>query len=125
MGSDKLGIDPEVAELADNGGQLETNALLPGSPAIDAGSNTGCAASPINNVDERGIARPTDGNGDTVNVCDIGAYELPAALVGTATPTVAGPLSLVVNTLDDIYIGSCRVICSLRDAVGWQLMAAR
>jgi CSLREA domain-containing protein len=41
-----------------------TRALLPGSPAIDAGTNTDCPAS-----DERGVPRPQNGT------CDIGAYE--------------------------------------------------
>lgn len=39
-----------------------------GSPAIDAGS--GCPA-----VDQRGAARPVDGDGDATATCDIGAYE--------------------------------------------------
>lgn len=53
-----------LGPLTGNGGPTLTRALLPGSPAINAGSNTGCPA-----ADQRGIARP---NGAT---CDIGAYE--------------------------------------------------
>jgi len=41
-----------------------------GSVAIDAGTNSACPA-----VDQRGIARPVDGNNDGTAVCDVGAYE--------------------------------------------------
>ena len=53
-------------------GPLEggTHALLPGSPAIDAGDSVGCPA-----TDQRGISRPQDGNGDGSSACDIGAFE--------------------------------------------------
>ncbi|MEI6776479.1 MAG: choice-of-anchor Q domain-containing protein [Chloroflexales bacterium] len=51
-----------LAILADYQGTTYTHALLPGSPAIDAGAN--CAA-----TDQRGIARPQG------SACDIGAFE--------------------------------------------------
>jgi hypothetical protein len=57
--------DPLLGPLADNGGPTETEALLPGSPAIDAGAADGCPQ-----YDQRGVARP-QGAG-----CDIGAFEL-------------------------------------------------
>jgi len=56
--------------LANNGGPTKTHALLPGSPAIDAGNDSICAADPINGLDQRGVARPQG------PACDIGAYEL-------------------------------------------------
>jgi len=59
------------AELKDNGGPTLTHALLPGSPAIDAGHNTGAP-----DTDQRGVPRPQDGDGDGVAVVDIGAFEL-------------------------------------------------
>ena len=46
--------------------------LLPGSPAIDAGIGD-CI-----DQDQRGIARPQDGNGDGVALCDLGAFEVTA-----------------------------------------------
>lgn len=81
-GTDTLvGGAPVVAEalalapLADNGGPTWTHALLPGSPAIDAGDPAACAAAPVNNLDQRGRPRPQDGNGDGTAACDIGAFE--------------------------------------------------
>lgn len=82
--------NPLIGPLANNGGETETEALLPGSPEIDAGTNEGCPA-----TDQRGVARPQGAR------CDIGAYELapPSALTGSAsvvgitTATLAGTAS--------------------------------
>lgn len=63
--------DPILGPLADNGGYTPTHALLPGSPAIDTGVATKCEAK-----DQRGIARPADGDRDGTAACDRGAYEL-------------------------------------------------
>ncbi|MFK7956877.1 MAG: choice-of-anchor Q domain-containing protein [Lysobacterales bacterium] len=54
--------DPELGPLADNGGPTLTHALVPTSPAINAGDSN-CAP-----TDQRGFARD-DGQ------CDIGAFE--------------------------------------------------
>ena len=64
LGTAAAPIDPMLGPLADNGGPTLTNALLEGSPAIDAGDPDGCLP-----VDQRGVLRP-QGAG-----CDIGAYE--------------------------------------------------
>src|SRR5262249_58020029 len=39
VGTAQNPIDPKLGPLQDNGGPTKTHALLPGSPAIDAGSN--------------------------------------------------------------------------------------
>jgi len=57
-------VDPMLDPLAANGGPTQTMALLPGSPAIDAGDDVTCTT-----ADQRGIARPQGSQ------CDIGAYE--------------------------------------------------
>jgi len=64
-----LSGDPMLDALADNGGSTQTLALVLGSPAIDAGDDTTCAASPVNNLDQRGVTRPAGAH------CDIGAFE--------------------------------------------------
>jgi CSLREA domain-containing protein len=64
-----LSGDPMLGPLANNGGPTMTMALLPGSPAIDSADESICAAAPVNNLDQRGQPRSTDGK------CDIGAYE--------------------------------------------------
>ena len=65
--------DPKLGNLADNFGPTQTDALLFGSPAIDAVPDK-C---PTPNTDERGTTRPQ------AALCDIGAYEC----IGTS-PTV-------------------------------------
>ena len=64
-GTAAVTTDPALAPLTDNGGPTQTMALLPGSPAIDAGDDATCAE-----FDQRGIQRPQGAH------CDIGAFEL-------------------------------------------------
>ena len=61
--------DPVLGPLQNNGGPTHTTALGPGSAAIDAANDAICAAPPVNNLDQRGVARPQGPH------CDIGAYE--------------------------------------------------
>jgi hypothetical protein len=76
------------ATLAGNGGPTETHALVAGSPAVDAAPNSGCSAPPVNGLDQRGLPRNADGDGEaSANECDVGAFELQPAAVPTPTPT--------------------------------------
>lgn len=68
--TDLSNVNPMLAPLASNGGPTQTHALLGGSPAIDAARAAVCPA-----VDQRGVARPLDGNDDGASDCDIGAFE--------------------------------------------------
>jgi len=68
--ADTLHADPLLAPLNNNGGRTFTHALLPGSPAIDAGNNTRYFDS-----DQRGAPRVV---GESA---DIGAYELQPELI--------------------------------------------
>lgn len=82
------GQDPGFAAgLADNGGPTKTVALLPTSPAVDAGVEAACSASPVSGLDQRGVTRP---HGTS---CDSGAYELQSAVTapGTPAPPTASP----------------------------------
>ena len=78
-------LDPEG--LADNGGPTQTIALRPGSPAINAGSEAVCAASPVNNLDQRGYGRPGAG----ATSCSIGAYEYNSVPDCCQCPTSCAP----------------------------------
>ncbi len=69
---DLLNTDPMLGPLQNNGGPTETHALLPGSPAIDHVDEFVC---PGPFADQRGVARPQDGDGDNIDRCDSGAYE--------------------------------------------------
>jgi predicted outer membrane repeat protein len=67
---DITNTNPLLGPLRDNGGDTFTHSLLNGSPAIDAGADSGCPA-----TDQRGSTRPADGDKDGTATCDIGAYE--------------------------------------------------
>ena len=73
LSSDLPGTDPQLEDLADNGGPTLTQAPKAGSPAIDHGDNTDCPK-----TDQRGAFRPADGDGDQIAICDIGALESDA-----------------------------------------------
>jgi chitinase len=89
VNGNQVGVaNPGLGPLANNGGPTQTIALLPGSPAIDAGSNA-LDAGQI--TDQRGASLARVFNGTV----DIGAYELqPASIVavsvgwGTQTATL-------------------------------------
>ncbi|NQT13251.1 MAG: right-handed parallel beta-helix repeat-containing protein, partial [Planctomycetes bacterium] len=77
VGSGASPIDPMLGPLMDNGGPTWTHALVPGSPAIDAGGNSGAPS-----TDQRGFARIADGDEDGTATIDIGAFEFGAIEVG-------------------------------------------
>jgi hypothetical protein len=73
-------INPMLGPLQNNGGPTPTTALLPGSPAIDAGNNAGAPA-----TDQRGAHRIVN------NTIDIGAFEFqPPAVVLVASQVNPG-----------------------------------
>ena len=81
--------NPQIGPLADNGGPTKTMALLPNSPAIDAGNDANAPPR-----DQRGYLR----NGTS----DIGAFEF-----GGFNPTALGNISTraLVQTGDNVMIG--------------------
>ena len=81
--------DPLLGPLTNNGGLTETHALAAGSAAIDIGTDPACPA-----ADQRGTARPQDGDSNGSFICDSGAYEL-----------IGGPVTgadLAVTMTDDL-----------------------
>jgi hypothetical protein len=67
--TDRLNVNPRLGPLHDNGGPTFTHALLPGSPAIDAGNPS---FSPPPEFDQRGPGFPRIVNGHV----DVGSFEL-------------------------------------------------
>ncbi|MEM8865832.1 MAG: choice-of-anchor Q domain-containing protein [Planctomycetota bacterium] len=68
-------VDPLLGPLADHGGPTQTHALLPGSPALDAGDPSITFDPAV--FDQRGAGFVRVANGDTTAGAriDIGAYE--------------------------------------------------
>ena len=75
---DQINTDPRLGSLQDNGGLTYTNALLDGSPAINAGDPN---FTPPPLYDQRGPGYDRVVNGRI----DIGAYEVQSSLIVTTT----------------------------------------
>ncbi len=88
--TDILNVDPMLDHLVDNGGLTPTRALLPGSPAIDAGDNTDAPE-----WDQRGPGFPRIVNG----AIDIGAFEVQAMGAPTAPDHLA--ILITANLAED------------------------
>lgn len=81
VAGDHTSVNPGLGMLANNGGALQTDALLSGSPAIGDAITAACPA-----TDERGVARPA--------ACDSGAFQtVPADLA----ITVAAPAAAIIG----------------------------
>jgi hypothetical protein len=85
--------DPLLGPLADNGGPTQTMALLPGSPALDAGDATDAP-----DFDQRGTGFARVVNG----AIDIGAFEDQLVV----TPPSANPQGVVAGTAASFDLGS-------------------
>ncbi len=106
ISTDLLSQDAQLGPLGSNGGATFTHALLPGSPAINAGSNA-LAVDPQTGLplatDQRGTPRILGGPKATV---DIGSYEAnygvaPVDLVGRILTASGRPLRNTRVTLSD------------------------
>ncbi len=86
--TDLVNVNPLLGPLQNNGGPTETMALLPGSPAIDAG-NVALAVDANGNpltTDQRGVQR------DVFGGVDIGAFEVQVYQVSFTTDSGGGSL---------------------------------
>jgi hypothetical protein len=77
---DQINTDPMLGPLQGNGGPTFTHALLPGSPAIDAGDPN---FTPPPFYDQRGLGFPRVVNGRI----DKGSFEVQSVVTPTPTPT--------------------------------------
>ena len=100
--TDLLHVNPGLGPLQDNGGPTQTMALLPDSPALNAG-----APDQLDVPDQRGVARSGGVN--------IGAYQASATAFVLSAPakvTVGLPFDLTVTAVDPFgqaavgYIGT-------------------
>jgi hypothetical protein len=87
--SDLLNLDPRLGPLQDNGGPTPTMALLPDSPAIDAGGAPG-----LPGTDQRGFPRTANG------APDIGAFEVQVYRVYSTADRGGGSLRTALADAD-------------------------
>lgn len=109
-GTDTVPLDPKLDPISSSAGSIRVHALQVASPAIDG--NTATPNSGIfscDSIDQRGSARPIDGDVNGQAACDIGAFErqvsssavnlaacdaLQFAVGDTASPMAPGSLQI-------------------------------
>jgi len=82
--NDQTGVDPLLGALQDNGGNVTTHSLLPGSPAINTGINAN-AVDPFNNSPLLFDARGTGFDRILSGTVDKGAFESSAPTAASVT----------------------------------------
>ncbi len=107
VSGDIIGLDPRLGPLQDNGSPVLTHALLAGSPAIDAGTNSGLA------FDARGQPRTVNHPGVPNSLgsdgTDIGAFEVNPILTGTEARRGGNDMQVRFTTVSDKTYGvQCR-----------------
>lgn len=102
-------IAPLLGPLTNNGGPTPTLALLPGSPAIDAGNSS---AAPL--TDQRGFPRPAG------LAADIGAFEFNSVLPAIAISPAGGTGLTLLGSGN--AGGGCRLLTST-DLINWTPIA--
>ena len=113
---DQINTNPMLGPLQNNGGPTMTHALLPGSPAIDAGEPNFI---PPPDFDQRGPGFPRVANGRI----NIGSVEMqPLAPTPTPTPTLppCPPGSFLMTILDQKFDGVTPPVLP----AGWTAMNA-
>jgi hypothetical protein len=97
-GGDKPNTPPALGPLGGNGGPTQTFAKLAGSPAIDAGDDSGCP-----DADQRGALRPAGA------ACDIGAFEVATPAATSSAPSAVDGVVATFNGVafnPDVAAGS-------------------
>ena len=98
----KPNTDPQLGALLDNGGPTDTRKPALASPALNAGTPTGCPGQ-----DQRGVTRPEG------TACDIGAVE-------NAPPTIATGAATGVRTTEAVLTAQVRNPLVQAAVVGFQ-----
>jgi hypothetical protein len=114
--TDRPGVDPLLGPLQNNGGPTATQALLPGSPALDAipwGTN-GCGTTLVS--DQRWQARPHAVGAS----CDIGAYEEAVA----GQPLSGWVTGLTPSTVSCQNVTTGQAVTMNDHATSWDCEAA-
>src|SRR5690606_29121835 len=115
-GGNLIGVDPRLGPLDYYGGPTKTRALLPDSPAIDAGTNAWVDSS----TDQRGESRISNGR------VDMGAFEyqvVPAVLSFVQQPETGVPGQVldppvVVRAQDAEGVGASGITVELAEESG-------
>lgn len=113
VGDGNIEDDPKLGGLEDNGGFTLTHALGTDSPAIDKGNPEVC---PV--VDQRAYTRPTDGDNDGKEGCDMGAYEYNSfpAVFSLILDDVGNGSVIAIPEKSDYYYGEVVTLTAIADS---------
>lgn len=104
---DQSGVDPMLFPLGDYGGETPTHAIVAASPAVDALASCTLAE------DQRGVARPQDGDSAGGAACDVGAFETEPGFSPTTTTTTTASTTtttLPMCTIEPTFpSAACRI----------------
>ena len=93
-----IGVNPMLAPLGNYGGPTQTMALLPGSPAIDAGNNALIPAGLT--TDQRGLPRIVNGTVD-IGAIESSGFTIAATSGSSQTAGAVFPAPLIVTVTAD------------------------
>lgn len=103
--TDLPGVDPQLLPLSSDSNGLDFHGLAELSPAVDAGP------ADCDGVDQTGVTRPQDDNGDGVAVCEIGAKEGVGA--ENDDPNCAGTIQWqILRSTDTLQLNATLPNCS-------------
>ncbi len=112
----KIGQDPKLAALADNGGPGRTHRLKGGSQALESGDLGGCRDYNGNHLttDGRSATRPRDYDGVFGPQCDMGAYESISLAPCPVKPATPLPVDQSIASFDDVQLQWSDALCATR-----------
>jgi CHAT domain-containing protein len=121
VGTASSPVDPLLAPLANNGGATQTHALLPGSPAINAGNNALIPSGVTTDQRGAGFARIVGGT------VDIGAFELQTVVASRESVVneilfgqefVTPNFDFGLDAIEDVALGDFIARFDIAEALG-------
>jgi len=94
--NDQIGVEPQIGQLAANGGRTLTYAIASGSPAVDRGDPDFARKVPTPlSSDQRGFPFPRIWSSTSPARVDVGAFELSDTVLDQTPPVITVPADII------------------------------